>query len=194
MTTIRKATAATLALISLAGTASADWRLVPGDSTLGFVSVKNGRVAEGHQFTELAGSVDASGAQLVVGLASVDTMIPIRNERMREFLFEIAEYPEATFRADIDPGLVEEMDVGASRRMDVVGELELHGRSQTLNATLLITRTSEDRVSVATTRPIVLSADAYALGEGVNRLKEIAGLESITPMVPVSFSLSFVDE
>ncbi|MEE4297800.1 MAG: YceI family protein [Pseudomonadales bacterium] len=181
-----------LALVMAGGSAAADWRLVAEDSSLGFVSVKNARIAEGHQFTALSGSVDEEGAELVIELASVDTLIPIRDERMRELLFEVARFPTAIFRTAIDPASFEDLAVGESRRMDVSGELALHGERQPLTATLLVTRTASDRVSVASTRPVVISADAFALGGGVARLREVAGLDSITPMVPVSFALSFV--
>ena len=179
------------ALLVLCCGAAADWTLVPEDSSLGFVSVKNGRIAEGHQFTELSGSVSAVGAELVVELGSVDTLIPIRNERMLELLFEVVEFPRATFRSAVEPAVVDGLAVGESVRLDVAGELELHGAAAPLTATLLVTRTGEDRATVATTRPVVISADAFALGDGVERLREIAGLESITPMVPVSFALGF---
>lgn len=180
-----------LPLLMAGGAAAADWTLVAEDSTLGFVSVKNARIAEGHQFTGLRGSVDDEGAELVIDLASVDTLIPIRDERMRELLFEVARFPTATFRTAVDPASFEDLAIGESRRMDVAGELALHGELQPLTATLLVSRSAEDRVSVATTRPIVISADAFALGGGVARLREVAGLDSITPMVPVSFTLSF---
>lgn len=193
MLPIQKLVSASFALaLGLAGaTAAADWTLVPEESSLGFVSVKNARIAEGHVFTSIEGAVSDSGAELVVDLGSVDTLIPIRNERMRELLFEVASFPTATFRTGIDLDTLEDLAVGESRRMDVSGELDLHGETQPLTATLLVTRTAMDRVGVATTRPIVISADAFALGDGVARLREIAGLDSITPMVPVSFALSF---
>lgn len=180
-----------LPLVFAGSAAAADWTLVPEDSSLGFVSVKNARIAEGHQFTTLRGGVGDEGAELVIDLASVDTLIPIRDERMRELLFEVARFPTATFRTAIDPASFEDLAVGESRRMDVSGELTLHGETQPLAATVLVSRTATDRVSVATTRPIVISADAFALGGGVARLREVAGLDSITPMVPVSFALSF---
>lgn len=180
-----------VALLSLCAGAAADWTLVPEDSSLGFVSTKNGRIVEGHQFTGLAGSVSGSGAELIVDLSTVDTLIPIRDERMRELLFEVADHPRARFRAAVEPGTVEALAVGESVRLDVAGELDLHGAVQPLRATLLVTRAAEDRVTVATTRPVVLSADAFALGAGIQRLREIAGLDSITPMVPVSFALGF---
>ena len=42
-----------------------------------------------------------------------------------------------------------------------------------------------------TVKPIVVSADQFDLGNGVEALREIAGLANITPTVPVSFTLVF---
>jgi polyisoprenoid-binding protein YceI len=188
-TILRRSLAASL-LVLCAG-AGADWSLLPGDSSLGFVSVKNGRIVEGHQFTGLSGAVTAAGAELTIELATVDTLIPIRDERMRELLFAVVDFPQATFRSAIDLAVVEALAVGESLHLDVAGELDLHGRVQPLNATVLVSRGAADRVTVATTRPVVISAEAFDLGAGIERLREIAGLEAITPMVPVTFTLGF---
>ncbi len=73
----------------------------------------------------------------------------------------------------------------------MAGTLSIHGVTRELEATLLLTRAGDDRVLVATTAPVIVSADALDLGEGVERLREVAGLNSITPMVPVELVLSF---
>src|SRR5690606_26511938 len=72
------------AALDAAALADAAWQLQPGQSRLNFVSVKNSTHAEVHSFTELRGSVDAQGAlTLQVALASLDTGIDIRDQRMR---------------------------------------------------------------------------------------------------------------
>lgn len=188
---IRRCVLALVAAIALPACAAGDWQLEPDASSLAFVSVKNGSVAESHAFTEFSGHVDDDGARLVVDLASVETAIPIRNERMRELLFEIADHPQAVFTTPLHAGSVTELAPGESRRMEVTGNLELHGEQQELTTTVQVTRSGPDRMVLSTVKPILLSADAFALGEGVTKLREIAGLDSITPMVPVTFSLTF---
>ena len=44
---------------------------------------------------------------------------------------------------------------------------------------------------VDTLAPIIVKADAFALVDGIESLREIAGLPSISRSVPVSFSLLF---
>jgi polyisoprenoid-binding protein YceI len=179
---------------ALAGPARAAWTLVPADSAVSFVTVKNGAIAEAHRFRDFSGTVDGDAARLVIELASVDTLIPIRDERMREMLFEVADFPKATFEAPVGTAMLDDMAPGEARSVDVAGTLSIHGVTREIEATLLLTRAGEDRVLVTTTAPVIVSADALDLGDGVERLREVAGLNSITPMVPVELVLSFARE
>lgn len=179
-------------LVALTPAAFAEsWQLDADASTLGFASVKNGSIAEGHRFTGLSGSVGEGASELVIDLSSVDTAIPIRDERMREMLFDVAQFPEVVFESDLGSDALEGLDAGESRSVEVSGELAMRDKRVPVTATVLVTRTGEDRVMVSTQRPIVVSADALALSEGIERLRDVAGLESITPSVPVTFTLTF---
>ena len=191
---ILRSVLAVVAAIALPAFAAGDWQLQPDDSSLAFVSVKNGSVAETHSFTDLSGHVDDEGSRLVVELASVETGIPIRDDRMREFLFEIADHPNAVFNTHMHAQSVPELTPGQSRRIEVTGSLELHGAKQELTALVQITQAGHDRMVLSTVKPILISADAFTLGEGIAKLRDIAGLDSITPMVPVTFSLTFARE
>ncbi|MEE2892133.1 MAG: YceI family protein [Pseudomonadota bacterium] len=183
--------ASVLALCLWGPCAAADWILDGDASTLGFVSVKNGQVAEGHRFTGLAGSVRETGAELSVDLATVDTLIPIRNERMRDLLFEVVDFPTAVFRSDIDLAPVLEAAPGESMTLSLAGTLSLHGIEAPFGGEVRVTRVDADTVTVATVRPLVLNAASFGLEAGVERLRAIAGLNGITGMVPVNFALSF---
>ncbi|MBO6764410.1 MAG: YceI family protein [Maricaulis sp.] len=80
-----------------------DWQLDRETSSVGFVSIKSGEIAEAHHFTNLTGSVAEDGtAELLIALDSVETGIEIRNERMREHFFQTGEYPQARLTAQID--------------------------------------------------------------------------------------------
>ena len=82
--------------------ALADWALDNERSHLTFVSIKAKDVAEIHTFKEMSGTVDTDGKIAVnLMLDSVETLIPIRNERMRELLFETAKYKEAGVEAEL---------------------------------------------------------------------------------------------
>lgn len=173
-----------------AAAVAADWTLVPDASRLAFVSVKDGDVAETHAFTGLSGGVDAEGAaQVSISLASVATGIDIRNERMRDLLFRVADFPLAEVRAATDPAAFAGLGTGDRTALDLEIEVDAQGMTAVYYAELSVTRLGEDRVAVATSAPILVDAADFGLTEGVDELRWIAGLDSISTAVPVTFDL-----
>lgn len=185
----------TLTLGLTAQQAAADWRLDSGASTLGFSSVKNGSIVEPHLFGSLSGGVDAGGdAHVDIDLASVDTMIPIRDQRMRDILFKVAEFPIARFETTVPVADIESMGRGESREMSLKGTLSLHGKEVDTTVGVRVSKVGAGDVIVTTSRPVIVSAASFGLVSGLSQLQEIAGLESIAPMVPVSFTLVFKNQ
>jgi polyisoprenoid-binding protein YceI len=181
---------AALALIALP--ASADWTLNNGQSNLSFISVKKGDVAEVHRFDQLNGSVDGTGnVELTIQLASVNTAIPIRDERMREMLFNTKAFPSADLTGKIDISEIIKLGVGGIIVSTLQGELTLHGQSRPVTTELVVARLAAHKLLVSSRKPLVLQADDYDLLAGVEKLREVAGLSSISKAVPVSFVLVF---
>jgi hypothetical protein len=182
----------TAALLAAALPVHADWTLDNSGSQLSFVSIKATDVAEVHTFTELSGSVGADGhARVVIQLASVDTLIPIRDERMREVLFKTDLFPTATADARLNLRHLQGLGPATSEAITTeilfsIGEVELP-----ITTELLVSRLAGDRMLVATLKPIIVDAAAVSLADGVEQLREIAGLPSISKAVPVSFVLQF---
>ncbi len=177
--------------ISFAGAAQAHWSLDNEASSLSFVTVKAEHIAEVHTFDRLTGTIDDSGdVEITIELASVNTMIPIRNERMQEMLFETNMFPQATISGMINLDALTDMAAGASIARQIDFELALHGQTVALAANVQITRTGEG-VVVSTLKPIVVQSDAFSLTAGVEKLREVAGLPSISRAVPVSFTVVF---
>ena len=105
--------AALLAAILFTGVAQAHWSLDNDASSLSFVTVKAEHVAEAHTFDSLSGTIgDDGGVEISIELASVNTMIPIRNERMQEMLFETNLFPDATISGSINLDALTGMDAG----------------------------------------------------------------------------------
>ena len=171
---------------------TASWALVSDDSRISFVSVKAGDIGETHYFKELAGSVSPEGQVTIsVPLASVETNIDIRNERMRNLFFQVAQFPTATLTSQIDLAAFDDVDVGQRQEAEIVVTLDLHGATAEYDAKVFVTRLLANRVSVSTIEPLILSVDDFDLGDGLEELKVVAGLPSITPAVPVTASLVF---
>lgn len=177
--------------LSLSGYAST-WTLDNSASSLAFATVKASDIGESHRFTMLSGSVDRSGKiQVAIDLASIDTQIPIRDERMRDHLFQVTRFPTARLDTSINLEEIELLKPGGSRTVGIEGELTLGGTRLKLAFDVMVWRLTEQSVVVSTVQPVIVSSASLNLVEAVEKLREIAGLPSISKAVPVTFSLTF---
>ena len=95
----------------------AGWALDGGSSSLYYVTSKAAAVSELNSFGELSGSIADDGrASVSIMLGSVDTAIDIRNERMREIVFQVATYPLATVSLSADANQLNNMTAGDTVR------------------------------------------------------------------------------
>ena len=176
-----------------AAPALADWTLDPARSAVTYVTIKAKDVAENNRFQEMSGQIDADGrATVTLMLDSVETLVPIRNERMRQILFDTTNYREAQLTAKIDPELLADLGVGQVKRVAAEGNLTLHGKTQPLPLAMMVGKLDAATLMVATAEPILVDAAKFGLSEGVEKLREIAGLASISEAVPVVFVVTFV--
>lgn len=169
-----------------------EWTLDPAGSRLSYVSIKAGEVAEANRFDTLTGNIAADGtATLDIDLASVSTGVDIRNERMREIFFGVAEFPKATVTAKLDPAAFAGLAVGQSLTRPLKATVAIKGATSDVETEVLVTRASADRVTVVPTAPIIISTDMFGLTDELGELRALAQLPSITPAVPVTFALTF---
>ncbi|CRL48423.1 MULTISPECIES: YceI family protein [unclassified Pseudomonas] len=185
----------TLALLLLAGatlSARADWYLDGESSRLSFISTKNANLSEVQRFLVLHGKVDAKGlAEVEVELESVNSGIPLRDERMRKELFEIQTYPEALITAQIDLRPINDLAPGAQLELRLPLTVNLHGKQHQYNAELLATRLDDRRFQVVTLEPLVINAEDFDLAPGLETLRKVADLSAISLSVPVGAVLIF---
>ncbi len=169
-----------------------EWTLDAAASRLTYVSIKAGEVAEANRFSRLSGSVAPDGtASLDVDLASVDTGVEVRDERMRELFFDIAANPKATITATLDPARFSGLAVGQSLTRPLKASVTIKGATAEVETDVLVTRVTEDRVMVVPTAPVIISTDMFGLTDELGELRALAQLPSITPAVPVTFLLAF---
>lgn len=179
-------------LILTSPLALAEWQLDGDTSRISFVSVKRGKMVEVQRFDQLSGQIDDNGAvRLVVPLASIDSGLALRDERMRNSFFEVERYPEAIITSQLDLSLYDDLRVGQSRPETLDFNLDLHGQQRRLKAEVLVIRSSEGRIEVTTLEALVLKLIDFDLEEKLEPLKEVANLPSITPEVPVFAVLGF---
>jgi hypothetical protein len=168
------------------------WRLNNDLSKLSFVSIKATDIGEVHSFTRLAGTIASDGVvDLNIDLSSVETLIPIRNERMQEFLFETGAFPVAHIAATLDTAILAGLKPGDVQIQAVEAALTLKEKTIPLTMQLIAAKVSDKRLVVSSLQPILLNAAAVGLSEGVEKLRDIAGLPNISQAVPVGVVLTF---
>ncbi len=175
--------------------ASAEWKLNENNSHLSFVSIKNNAVAEVNRFESLSGAVTVAGEATVnIALDSIETNIPIRNDRMKTMLFQTGIFTQASVSTQLDIPVFRDLETGASISAELSLELNLHGIMGKVPARVRVTRTQKDTWLVNTIQPLIINAPGYQLAEGIEALRNIAGLQSITPVIPVTFILEFTEQ
>lgn len=168
------------------------WTLDGESSYLSLISVKQTDIAEVHTFDSFSGIIDQYGeANLTVDLSSIATNVEVRDQRLRDFLFDVVRFPAANARLKLDMVTIEGISVGSSAEVPVSTSFNLRGKTKTLEVVLVVMRLSDEHLMVKTARPIVLDTKDYDLQPGVQKLLELTGLQSISSAVPVEFMFDF---
>ena len=84
------------------------------------------------------------------------------------------------------------LEVGEWLDQEIPLTLALHGNTVGMDAAVRITQL-DDGYSASLLTPLILSADNVGLVAGVEKLRQVAGLSSISRSVPVSFNVTFRD-
>ncbi|MEM9697296.1 MAG: YceI family protein [Pseudomonadota bacterium] len=186
-----KMLASAAAIITSASLAFADtWTLNGEASHLAFGSIKKESFGEVHSFSGLSGSVSPDGkVMLEIDLATLDTQIEIRDERMKKHVFNNT--PKATVMAEIEMENVSELAVGDSTVVDAYGTVALAGNETEVFTEMFVMRLNEEQVLVTTNGMIMLNLEDFGLTKGIDMLMQIAELPSITRASPVTMRLIF---
>jgi len=179
--------------LSFASTAAvaANWQLDSNASSLNFVSVKNDVVSEVHHFSELAGQWDGETASVSIPVSSMQTNIPIRNERIWQYVLQAEKFNAIEASVKIAEDAIKAMQVTEAKLLDLPITLNIAGQTATVNAKVRILKLTDNLIQADTTAPIMLNTNSFNLTAGVAKLQELAGLKRIDPLVPVSFSVRF---
>ena len=169
---------------------SEKWNLLQAESSIHFVSVKKGSIAEAHHFSDFSGVIDHNKATITIKPDSVDTNIGIRDQRVREFLFETGIYPTISITSDVSAAIAT-VKKTRNATLDLPARLTLHGVTKEIQLKANLTLSGDDRLTVSSTRPIIIKAADYGMDGGVSKLANLVGGIMITSAVPVNFVLSF---
>ena len=180
-------------LLGMMGSALADhhggqaWAL-SDESRISLTSTKNGLVSETHSLAAIKGGVSGEGTvELQFDLRAIETNIPIRNERMQTWLF--SEEPVAKLSADVQRALRANE---TAFTIDQTLTLEANGNTILLDVPLTVVREGDAVAKVA--GQLIIDVAGFGYAPGIEKLREIAGLKSISTEVPVDVKLVFVRE
>lgn len=172
--------------------AQAAWYLDNESSRLSFISTKADNISEVHRFLTLHGSIDEQGAaRLRIEMESLSTGIPVRDERMRSLLFATEQFPDARVMAQLNLAPITGLAPGAQLEITLPIQVQIRERKHGYMAELLVTRLDMHRFQVVTLAPLVLHAEHFGLQPGIEALREVARLSSISLSVPVGAVMIF---
>lgn len=149
---------------------------------------------DGMPLREVRSVQDLKGVRAVleVDVASIDSGIGLRDDRLRNVLFETPKFPKARFELSGFRFPLGE-PAGDWKKGDLVavtvsGDLTLHGVTQTLNDVRLDARVEEDGILLTSATPIRLEPRAFGLPVPV--LEKICG-HAIDQKASVQLQLFF---
>ena len=178
---------------------SGNWLLDEAQSSLHYVSTKNEHNSEINEFEAqssdvpaLQGMINEDGeALLKIRLDSINSGVDIRNQRLRNILFKTELLPDAWFNLQLEPEFLASLKIGKPQVSDISGELSLHAIRLELSANVMVTRLSEQQLTVSNIKPVIINSQSFELDTGIESLRNVANLVSISETVPVYFQLVF---
>lgn len=168
--------------------AQAQWATLDEENSIvSYATSKLKDITEAHWFDTVTGSISDSGQVSVqIDTASINSALELRDDRIREFLYQVTDYPQITVAAQVDVGSL----TNGRSRMQFPATVGIMGMELNVNIDAFVS-VSDSRVTVSSATPVVVFAAQVGLTEGLMKLSELAGGIAIGAAVPVSFSLSF---
>ena len=186
-----KYVAITLIMQAMSAMSQAAWELDSDASHLSFITTKKDNISEVQAFTGLKGSIsNTMNARVLIDTNTVSTQIDLRDDRIRSLLLNSDILPNIYIRTQLPDDLISNMTSGSAAIYPLKTILELHGIRKPIQNRVLVTKT-DSNITVSSLKPIVINSEDYAMSGGIEALRTIASLSSITTQVPVSFHLSY---
>ena len=173
--------------------AYADWILDAENSNISYGTVKNDMRGENNTFKTISGHLNNDGQiDIEIDLSSIDTLIEIRDGRMRDIVFKVSENATAKLSGQMDLKAYDNQEIGTSRIIETTVSLELVGQKLEHDVKLLVTRLAKNKVMVTPHGVMFIDADDYDLVDAIEILRNLAGLDSIASVISMGFYLTFI--
>lgn len=181
-----------MVLVTLSFPVAASWSVQEDASQVSFVSVKKNSIGESHTLSGISGTISNKGlVNLSIDLNSVETLIPVRNERLKTLFFETETFQHAVATGQLDLTEIKTLKIGQLIKQQVEVTVDLHGVKVDIPMHVQVTVLENHQLSVSMTEPVVINVTDFDLLEGLEALTTIAKLPSISAAVPVTGQLLF---
>lgn len=184
------------ATFTFSGFSQADWVVDDSQSEITYLSTKvfaesAGSATENNVIEGITGSISNEGiAEFVIDLSTLETAIPIRNERVLKYVFDVTNKGHKAFlRAQISPSSTNQSSVDES----VPATLTIGETTKPINLKVSMIRSGSD-LFVVSSEPAIVKGSDYAMSAGFKKLTELAALSFITMDIPVSFSVKLTQK
>ncbi|MCX4029749.1 YceI family protein [Endozoicomonas sp. SM1973] len=173
----------------------AAWQVQSEHSKVNFVTEKiftNGKsVKETQLISGVSGQVnDQKQAEIKIDLATIDTKIPIRNDRIKQWVLDTTNYRYATVKADLSGIDEQKLTVGAVKQMEVDGKLTIRETTLPIKLFVKVIKSSATDYLVESYQDTSINISQYGGEAGVQQMTKVMGLKSITSVVPVKWALT----
>lgn len=142
-----------------------------------------------------AAGLRSAEASVVMDVASFNSGLLLRDERVREIFFgaDNGVSAEVSFavKAATPEDLVPLRTQGAVTGVAVTGDLKAFGKSLPIAATIDLSVTPEGRLRAVSTSPIVIKISELGLNTNLAKLMAECGHKSVSDEVQVEFALEF---
>ncbi|WP_163833641.1 YceI family protein [Spartinivicinus ruber] len=177
----------------------AAWLVQSENSKVNFITEKiftnDKSVKETQLISGVAGEVDnQKQAEIKIDLATIDTKIPVRNDRIKKWVLDITNYRYATVKADLSAINEQKIAVGDSKQMAVDGSLTIREATLPIQLFVKVTKNSATHYSVVSYKDTSININQYGGEDGIQKMTQVMGLKSINPVVSVKWELTLVEK
>ena len=172
----------------------ASWLVNPKNSIIQFDSTKilktGKKITEPNTLSSVKGRIDQQGRfDIDIDLDSLETHIPIRNDRVKKYFFHTERQRYAKIRGELSPKnlkLLNSFDGEVTTTQAFT--LNINGVQLPVTGEFIFNHTDKN-TSIQSSKPIVLSIQDLHAESGLYKLIRLAGLDTISFEVPVKVNL-----
>ena len=172
--------------------AQASWTLDNQQSAFYFTFTKNTHLATTATFEQLKGDISDNGeASLYIDLASLESGIVKRDNRLRDLFFRVADFPMAEVSVRLSNRIKKKFVRGKTAPIKVSAKVIMNGKQVRMRPELSVYEHENGDIEVSSVQPVLMDAFAFGYAEQVQTMIDLAGVNNISKTVMVNFRLYY---